>query len=89
MRVDHLARGPPAPAIEASISNSVDLEALGPRLLLDLLAGLVEGQLAPLGPVPRVVGVAVVGAEDEEHGLLGIDAQVEPPGAHGVERRRR
>ena len=53
----------------------------------DGLARVGERQLAALEAVPRVVGVGVVGAEDQVEHALGADALLRAEGADGGEGR--
>src|SRR5690606_39248717 len=50
---------------------------------------LVEAELAPLDPVPGVVGVLVVGAEDHREGHRGVEPELHAGGVEGIEGRAR
>ncbi len=61
---------------------------LGRAEVHDRLARGHERQLPPLEAVPGMVGVAVVGAEEQLEHALGVDALARAEGADGREGRR-
>src|SRR5690606_31965171 len=85
--LDHLVAHPAAAELREHLDGVERRSAVAGGQGPDLGTCPVEGDLAPLQPVPRVVGVVVVGAEQREQHRLRVDPPCGGDVERGAERR--